>query len=183
MNNPIYALFLVGTVVAAAHAAQPSGGPYALSRTALTAGGGTPSTGGNYKLGGSLGQVAPGIGTGGAYKLEGGLWIGGGPMFVDVPSTDPSPLTFSVRLAGANPFRTQAAFAIELPSAQRLRIALFSVDGRLVRGLIDAERGPGRHVVLWDGKDGTGRAVPSGVYLTRIQAGPFRATERVVRLD
>ena len=166
----------------AAPAAPPAGGAYVLNRSVLAAGGNAGSAGGSYQVAGTIGQPEAASQSGGAYQLAGGFW-GIARSTVDVAPEDPSPRVFAVRIAGANPFRAQTGFAIELPGPQRLQVALYSVDGRLVRSLFDSDRAAGRHLVLWDGKDGTGRSVPSGVYLARIQAGPHRANQRVVRLD
>ena len=38
----------------------------------------------------------------------------------------------------------------------------------LVRVLVDRDEEPGRHSVVWDGTDGRGRHVSSGVYFYRI---------------
>jgi hypothetical protein len=57
------------------------------------------------------------------------------------------------------------------------------VGGRLVRALVREELPPGRFQVAWDGRDGSGRPVPSGVYLLRLEAGDFAAMRKVVRLN
>jgi len=183
MNSRIPMFLAVSALWAGATAAAPpSGGAYVLNRSVLAAGGNAASTGGSYKVAGTLGQADAASQTGGAYQLAGGFW-GIARSTVDAGPEDPSPRVFSVRIAGANPFRAQTGFAIDLPAAQRLQVVLYSVDGRLVRSLFDSDRAAGRHVVLWDGKDGAGRTVPPGVYLARIQAGSDRANQRIVRLD
>jgi hypothetical protein len=48
--------------------------------------------------------------------------------------------------------------------------------GRLVRTLALDRSG----VSTWDGRDGRGRLLPSGVYFCRLAAGDYRATEKVV---
>ena len=52
-----------------------SGGGYDLTWN-VVAGGGTISTGGVYRLGGTAGQHEAGVLTGGAYTLVGGFWSG-----------------------------------------------------------------------------------------------------------
>lgn len=54
-----------------------TGGPYDLSWSTIDGGGHTFSTGGDYSLGGTIGQPDPGLLTGGAYTLGGGFWGGG----------------------------------------------------------------------------------------------------------
>ena len=50
---------------------------YDLSRWTVDGGGGTLSTGGGYRLGGTAGQPDAGVLTGGGYTLGGGFWRGG----------------------------------------------------------------------------------------------------------
>jgi hypothetical protein len=50
---------------------------YDLSWSTIDGGGHTFSTGGDYSLGGTVGQPDPGLLTGGDYTLGGGFWGGG----------------------------------------------------------------------------------------------------------
>jgi hypothetical protein len=54
-----------------------SGGPYGLTWGTIDAGGYTFSTGGDYTLGGTVGQPDAGLLTGGDFTLGGGFWGGG----------------------------------------------------------------------------------------------------------
>lgn len=62
---------LVGSVPA------QSGGGYELLWSTIEGGGATFSTGGGYRLGGTVGQMDAGTLQGGAYHLAGGFWVGG----------------------------------------------------------------------------------------------------------
>ena len=65
----VLAVAVIGVVKVAAV------GGYSLDWGAVTGGGSTtPSTGGSYSLGGTLGQPAAGSSAGGAYNLIGGFW-------------------------------------------------------------------------------------------------------------
>jgi hypothetical protein len=71
-------------LLASAVAPQPrgtalaqSGGPYDLTWSTIDAGGHTFSRGGDYTLGGTIGQPDAGLLTGGDFTLGGGFWAGG----------------------------------------------------------------------------------------------------------
>ncbi|HVP58611.1 MAG TPA: glucodextranase DOMON-like domain-containing protein [bacterium] len=57
-------------------------------------------------------------------------------------------------------------------------VAIFDTSGKLVRTLAGTADN-GRYSVSWDGRDGEGRAVASGVYLVKIGSGDRAATGKV----
>ena len=59
-------------------------------------------------------------------------------------------------------------------------LVIYDVLGRTVRTLVDERVSAGRHVIQWDGRDDNGRAVASGVYLYRLQAGTRTAVRKMV---
>jgi hypothetical protein len=78
-----------------------------------------------------------------------------------------------------NPFNPQARIGFALTGEQPVRIAVYDLTGRLVATLTNRVYGPGHHVEIWDGRDGAGKAAPSGAYLVQLQAGPLREARRV----
>jgi hypothetical protein len=75
-----------------------------------------------------------------------------------------------VALLGAhpNPFNPQTMISFALPSDMPVSLKVYSAEGKLVRTLLSDRQPAGTHRVLWDGRDGSGRAVASGVYLYRL---------------
>ena len=67
--------------------------------------------------------------------------------------------------------------------AARVSIRVYDIRGALVRVLFDGTREPGSHVVFWDGTDETGRRVPSGIYLYRMNAGGTVLTRKMVAVN
>ena len=51
-----------------------------------------------------------------------------------------------------------------------MRLEIYKMLGKKVRTLVDKDQPPGFHSIPWDGLDGTGVQVASGIYLYRIQA-------------
>ncbi|MGD1048349.1 MAG: M1 family aminopeptidase [Candidatus Krumholzibacteriaceae bacterium] len=81
-----------------------------------------------------------------------------------------------------NPFNpaTTIEFALPEPAAASLRI--YDAAGRLVRVLAAGALSRGTYVRTWDGTDASGRAVSSGVYFYRLDAGAFSRTRKMVLL-
>jgi flagellar hook assembly protein FlgD len=50
-------------------------------------------------------------------------------------------------------------------------LVVFDQLGREVRTLVSQVQSAGLHYAQWDGKDGSGKALASGVYLYRLQSG------------
>ena len=74
-------LFLAVVAIRYGLALAQTGGPYDLSWSTIDGGGYTFSTGGDYTLGGTIGQPDAGLHTGGDYALGGGFWYGAVPGF------------------------------------------------------------------------------------------------------
>lgn len=92
------------------------------------------------------------------------------------------PAAFALHPNIPNPFNATTTIAISLPAAADLRLTIHDGNGRLVRTLEAGHRIAGRHSVVWDGTDYSGRDVASGVFFARFTAGEFSATRKVVLL-
>ena len=67
-----------------------------------------------------------------------------------------------------------------LPVAGHARLQVYAADGRLVRTLVDSDLPAGEHSRDWLGLDQTGRGVPSGTYLVRLETGRGEAVSKVM---
>ncbi len=70
-----------------------------------------------------------------------------------------------------NPFGREASLSFELPTRANVTFDIYSVNGRLVRTLVDDEMDPGTVDVMWDGRDEHGRRVGNGLYFMKLVAG------------
>ena len=59
--------------------------------------------------------------------------------------------------------------SFDLPENQRVELRVYDLLGREVTTLLDHEVSSGSHEVKWDGTDGQGIQMSSGVYFYRIQ--------------
>ena len=81
-----------------------------------------------------------------------------------------------------NPASGPLEIGFSLPEAGWADVRVYDVQGREVRTLAAREFAAGRQSVVWDGRDASGREVPRGIYLYRLQAGPVVLTRRAVVL-
>lgn len=78
-----------------------------------------------------------------------------------------------------NPFNPEAEIRFQVPKASHVILKVYNLIGQDVRTLIDHNYSAGSHSVRWDGRDNQGRAVASGVYLYRMQAGGFTEVKKM----
>jgi hypothetical protein len=80
------------------------------------------------------------------------------------------PVVLSVSQNQPNPFNPRTTFKYTLPYAGRVRLAVYDLRGSRLATLVEAEVPAGDWSVEWDGLDARGLAVPSGVYLAKLEA-------------
>ena len=101
------------------------------------------------------------------------------PVVSGVRDDVPQPATV-LDAARPNPFNPSTTISFALASPQRATLAVYTVDGRLVRTLLDGDLAAGPHAVTWDGRGSDGRAVSSGTYLYRLRTeGGFDRSGRM----
>ena len=93
----------------------------------------------------------------------------------------PPPTEFAVG-AYPNPFNPSTTVTYDLPSDQMVSIVIYDAIGQEVRRLVSAQRSAGRYTVQWDARDSQGHSVGSGVYIAKIEAGPFSASQKMLLL-
>jgi len=91
-----YSTFAILGAVSVANA--QSGGAYLITKSTVDGGGSTSHTGGNYALGGTVGQPDAAALTGGTYALKGGFWT----PTLSAGSTSPTKGNDDVCVGGGN---------------------------------------------------------------------------------
>ncbi len=81
-----------------------------------------------------------------------------------------------------NPFNLHTTLRFYLLQNDWVQLALYDVNGRLLRTLLLGKQGKGWHQVLWDGKDGAGKIVGSGVYFVRLQTDTKTQVRKIMLL-
>ena len=81
--------------------------------------------------------------------------------------------------ASPNPFNPETAVIYTLKNAGRVTVRIYSLEGRLVRTLVDGTSSAGSHEVRWNGTDNQGRSVPSGMYFVKTESGADRSVVKL----
>lgn len=92
------------------------------------------------------------------------------------------PVAFNLSQNYPNPFNPITNLRFDLPTQSKVKLMIYNVLGQKVRTLMDETREAGFYTVQWNGSDDFGRAVSTGVYLCRMQAGVYVKTVKVMML-
>ena len=98
----------------------------------------------------------------------------------DIGTGDLLPTDFALSQNYPNPFNPTTNFELSLPTATAVRLDVFNVLGQKVRTLVDEYLPAGVHVVTFDGTNGEGAALSSGVYFYRVTTDSYAATRKMV---
>jgi len=84
-----------------------------------------------------------------------------------------------------NPFNPETWIPFEIKEESEVNVRIYNSTGRLVRELDLGSKVAGIYATpdkaaYWDGKDGSGVPVASGVYFYSIQAGTFSAVKKMI---
>ena len=78
-----------------------------------------------------------------------------------------------------NPFNARLVVPFDLARPGRVTVEIYDLRGRRVRELVDEHRLAGRYRESWDGRDGRGASVASGVYFVRFHGDGVEQTRKV----
>lgn len=81
------------------------------------------------------------------------------------------PVAFRLYPNYPNPFNAGTAVSFDVPRRERVRVAVYSSTGLLLKILLDRNMEPGSHRVVWDGTDSAGDRAGSGMYILKMTAG------------
>jgi predicted GH43/DUF377 family glycosyl hydrolase len=82
-----------------------------------------------------------------------------------------STATFSFKLMQncPDPFISKTIIFYELAEQDYVDLSVFDLSGRKIRTLVSEQKFAGTYSIMWDGKNGKGQEVPSGIYFYRIE--------------
>lgn len=99
-----------------------------------------------------------------------------------VANDDPGVVPIATRLEGnyPNPFNPSTTVNFSVKEALPVSIGIYNLKGQLVRTLVNDTKAAGSHSVVWNGLDDNGRAVASGIYYYKMNAGKYSSTRKMI---
>jgi len=94
----------------------------------------------------------------------------------------PVPVVLGINNAYPNPFNPSLTVKYGMTKSGNAELTIFNQRGQLVRNLYSGNREIGSYSLVWDGRDNSGRELPSGVYLIRLQTPGKAFSHKVVLL-
>ena len=95
---------------------------------------------------------------------------------------DPTAPVLNTELQGnyPNPFNPETTIRFSVKEAGPVSIGVYNLKGQLVKTLLRENKAAGNHQVVWNGTDNNGRAVSSGVYYYKMNAGSYQASRKMI---
>jgi FlgD Ig-like domain len=98
----------------------------------------------------------------------------------EIESTVPQRITLHQN--HPNPFNPITKIKFHIEKSQQVILEIFDVTGKLIRKLIDNNMNAGSHELFWDGRDGKGNALHSGIYFYSIKSGKEHLSKKMTLL-
>ncbi len=72
--------------------------------------------------------------------------------------------------------------SFSLPKHIKVEVSIYNIKGQKVKNIINDNFIKGKHNLVWDGKDESGKPVPSGIYFFKIESEIFSEIRKCVLL-
>ncbi|MFQ5708977.1 MAG: malectin domain-containing carbohydrate-binding protein [bacterium] len=82
-----------------------------------------------------------------------------------------------------NPFNPETTIRYSVHTGMHVTLQIYNLLGQVVRTLVDAQHEAGVFSVVWNGQDGAGNKVTSGVYIYQLKGEGFVETRKMILLQ
>jgi C1A family cysteine protease len=96
------------------------------------------------------------------------------------PELQGTPSELVLRVEDGNPVAPGSRIVYGLPSAMRVKLGLFDVNGRMIASMVDAQAQPGYGSLDWGALERRGGRLGSGIYFLRLEADAGVRTVKLV---
>jgi flagellar hook assembly protein FlgD len=81
-----------------------------------------------------------------------------------------------------NPFNSQTTISYYLPTLSDVKIEIYNILGQKIWESFIYDQAPGKHKIVWDGENGSGNSLPSGLYFYKITTQKFSQSKKLLIL-
>jgi len=93
-----------------------------------------------------------------------------------------APLEWSLAQNFPNPFNSSTRIQFQAAKTGVIKIEIFSIDGKLVKTLVNDVRNRGSYCSVWNGTDDQNQSIASGIYFYRMTGDGFQDIRRMIYL-
>ncbi len=91
-----------------------------------------------------------------------------------------TPAKYSLGQNYPNPFNAETTIEYQLPEETQVAITIYNNMGQEIRELMDGKKPAGSYKIVWDGLDGQGKTVTSGIYYLKMKSQRFAGTQKLL---
>ncbi|MCD4773405.1 MAG: right-handed parallel beta-helix repeat-containing protein [Bacteroidales bacterium] len=81
-----------------------------------------------------------------------------------------------------NPFSRSTFIDYQLPIFAKVNLKIYDITGQEIRTLVNKKQAEGKHSVVWDGKDDTGKLVGSGIYFCKLKSKTHNKSGKIIKI-
>ncbi len=96
------------------------------------------------------------------------------------PGREVSPTSPELVSNYPNPFNPATTIRYKVPKGSVVQLTVYDVRGKQIKRLVQCYQPAGTYEVMWDGTNGKGHQVASGMYWVRYQAGGSVTTHKIL---
>jgi uncharacterized lipoprotein YddW (UPF0748 family) len=83
-------------------------------------------------------------------------------------TSSPMPNSYTLNQNYPNPFNSETEIVFSTPKLKNIKIDIWSLDGRLIKTLLDSRLIPGQYGIKWFGKNNSGKIQSTGIYFSTL---------------
>ncbi|MDZ7743688.1 MAG: T9SS type A sorting domain-containing protein [Bacteroidota bacterium] len=80
-----------------------------------------------------------------------------------------------------NPFQQNTSIYLSLNKQENVSISVYSLNGRLVKHLLEGKLLSGKNEIEWNGKDALGNEVKNGLYFVKVKTGKASKSFKIIK--
>ncbi|MCD4818586.1 MAG: T9SS type A sorting domain-containing protein [Candidatus Cloacimonetes bacterium] len=92
-----------------------------------------------------------------------------------------NPVNFSLKNY-PNPFNPETTIKFNLKKKEQTELVIYNIKGQKVKTLINRELEAGKHSIVWNGTDETGKKLSSGIYLYKLKTDNYSAVKKMLMI-